>query len=57
MLSGSCACGSVRYEIRGLGLIGSIHHCHCWQCRKHSGASFGTTAPIRTEDLHFAGGE
>lgn len=50
MLPGSCACGRVRYELRG-ELVGPVGHCHCWQCRKHSGASFGTTAAVRTEDL------
>ena len=52
MLEGSCACGRVRYVIRG-ELVGPIHHCHCWRCRKHSGASFGTTVPIRAEDLEL----
>ena len=42
MLNGSCACGRIRYERRG-ELAGPIGRCHCWQCRKHSGASFGTT--------------
>ena len=56
VLTGSCACGEVRYEIRG-DLIGDVCHCHCWQCRKHSGASFGTTVGIRAEDLHFVSGE
>ena len=56
ILNGSCACGRVRYEIRG-ALIGPITYCHCWRCRKHSGSSFGTTGPIRAEDLHFVAGE
>ncbi|MDX1650662.1 MAG: GFA family protein, partial [Myxococcota bacterium] len=55
MLRGSCACGRVRYELRG-ELAGPVVHCHCWQCRKHAGASFGTTAPIRSEDLAVTGG-
>ena len=56
MLKGSCACGRVRYEIRG-ELVGPVTYCHCWRCRKHSGSSFGTTAPIRAADLHFVTGE
>ena len=56
MLRGSCACGSVRYEIRGQ-LVRPPGHCHCWQCRKHSGASFGTTAPIKASELHVVEGE
>ena len=56
MLKGSCACGRVRYEIRG-EFIGPVGHCHCWQCRKHSGASFGTTAPLKTEDFAVVQGQ
>jgi hypothetical protein len=56
MLAGSCACGTVRYEIRGK-LLGPITYCHCWRCRKHSGSSFGTTAGVRASDLAFVSGE
>ena len=56
MLSGSCACGRVRYEIRG-DLVGPITFCHCWRCRKHSGSSFGTTSGVKTTDLAFLAGE
>jgi len=56
MLEGSCACGRVRYEIRG-ELLGPITYCHCWRCRKHSGSSFGTTAGVKARDLIFLTGE
>jgi hypothetical protein len=56
MLNGSCACGTVRYEIRG-ALRGPVVYCHCWRCRKHSGSSFGTTAGVRAGDLVFTDGE
>lgn len=55
MLRGSCACGRVKYEIRGT-LHGPITYCHCWRCRKHSGSSFGTTAGVKAEDLVFVDG-
>jgi len=55
MLRGSCACGRVCYEIRG-ALIGPITHCHCWRCRKHSGASFGTTAGVKAADFSILTG-
>ena len=54
-LDGSCACGKIRYQINGT-LIGPVTYCHCWRCRKHSGASFGTTAGVRREDLAFIDG-
>lgn len=56
MLRGSCACGRVTYEIRGR-LGGPVTYCHCWRCRKHSGSSFGTTAPIAAAALVFSTGE
>jgi hypothetical protein len=56
MLTGSCACGRVTYEVTG-PLIGPITYCHCWRCRKHSGSSFGTTAGVATSDLRFLKGE
>src|SRR5688572_20756962 len=56
MLTGSCACGRVTYEVRG-SLLGPITYCHCWRCRKHSGSSFGTTAGVAASDLKFSKGE
>jgi hypothetical protein len=56
MLEGSCACGRVRYEIRG-EFIGPVCYCHCWRCRKLSGSSFGTTVPVRAADLVVDSGE
>ena len=56
MLHGSCACGRVRYELDG-ELRGPLGHCHCWQCRKHSGASFGTTAAVMAEEFSVVAGE
>jgi len=56
MLEGSCACGRVRYELRG-ELVGPLAYCHCWQCRKHSGSCFGTTAAVKASELHVVAGE
>lgn len=56
MLEGSCACGEVRYEVRG-ALVGPVTLCHCWRCRKHSGSSFGTTCGVRSSDLVLTSGE
>ena len=56
MLNGSCACGHVRYAIRG-ELLGPVTYCHCWRCRKHSGSSFGTTAGVRASDFSIVSGE
>jgi hypothetical protein len=55
MLKGSCACGHVKYDIRG-ALQGPVTYCHCWRCRKHSGSSFGTTAGVKADELVFTFG-
>ena len=34
-VTGSCLCGSVRYEVAGNAL--RFWHCHCGRCRKFSG--------------------
>lgn len=56
MLNGSCACGRIRYEIRG-ELLGPITYCHCWRCRKHSGSSFGTTAGAKVSEFLIVSGK
>jgi hypothetical protein len=56
MLTGSCACGQVRYEING-HLLGPVTYCHCWRCRKHSGSSFGTTAGVKAAEFAIVTGE
>ncbi|WP_438269777.1 GFA family protein [Neptunomonas phycophila] len=38
MITGSCLCGKVSYEISGE--VGDIVHCHCVTCRKAHGAAF-----------------
>lgn len=55
MLSGSCLCGTVKYEINGG--IGRISHCHCSMCRKAHGAAFGTYAPVAWKAFRFVTGE
>ncbi|UJR84667.1 GFA family protein [Sandaracinus amylolyticus] len=55
MLTGSCACRAVRYEIAGE--LGPIVFCHCGDCRKAQGGAFAVTAPVRTSELRFVSGE
>lgn len=55
MLSGSCLCGGVRYEISGP--LSSALYCHCAQCRKASGSSFATNASVARRDFAFIAGE
>ncbi len=55
MLTGSCLCGGVQYEI--VGKLGPSIHCHCGQCRKASGASFTTNASVPASEFRFVAGE
>lgn len=54
MLSGSCLCGTVKYELDGE--IGQIYFCHCSRCRKANGSAFSAVAPINAQDLHIRSG-
>jgi hypothetical protein len=46
MITGSCFCGTVRYEVTGP--FNMMMSCHCSMCRKHHGSPFATyvSAPI-----------
>jgi len=54
MLTGSCLCGAIRYEIDGK--IGPVGHCHCVKCRKAQGGAFVTNAPVRTKYFRLTSG-
>jgi hypothetical protein len=54
MIRGSCACGSVRFEIRK---VRALTTCHCNICRKLSGSAFGTYAHVDADNFCFTSGE
>ena len=52
MADGSCLCGTVKW--RTTGMLETLSHCHCSQCRKAHGAAFASytaTAPDRFQWL------
>jgi len=55
MLSGSCLCGGIRYEVKG-ALFEALN-CHCSMCRKAQGAAFRSRARVRAADFHWIAGE
>lgn len=55
MLTGSCLCGAVRYEIRGEPLV--MYVCHCGTCRKATGTAFATNLLVRGDDFAVVAGE
>lgn len=55
MITGSCLCGSVNYQISGT--VGEIIHCHCKTCRKAHGAAFSSVAAVLDEYFSISGAE
>lgn len=54
MISGSCLCGGVQFEISGE--LAPIQICHCSQCRKAQGSAFATNTPVRESNFHLLSG-
>ena len=54
MISGSCLCGAVRFEIQGR--LAAAAHCHCSMCRKAHGAAFATYAVAKASDFRIVSG-
>ena len=53
-LSGSCLCGSIRYEVTRMET--RMGHCHCTMCRKFHGSAFATLGEARTEHFKWVSG-
>ena len=51
---GGCACGSVRFTIRGGPIRGGL--CHCMTCRKAHAAAFNPFLVFRREQVDIEGG-
>jgi ADP-ribosyl-[dinitrogen reductase] hydrolase len=54
-VSGSCLCGSVRYEVERLDA--PIRVCHCRSCRKAHASAFNVSAKVAREHFHWIAGE
>jgi hypothetical protein len=55
MVTGTCLCGSVRYEVSGP--FDMMAHCHCSMCRKHHGAMFSTFVAAPLAGFRYTAGE
>src|SRR5258706_6422547 len=55
VLTGSCLCGGVRFEVHGAFL--RAKHGHCSRCRKRSGAGASTQGRVRQEQLRVISGQ
>jgi len=54
MYTGSCLCGSIRYEADCE--LENFSYCHCRSCRKASGSAFAANASVPREKLRFTDG-
>jgi len=54
MITGSCLCGGVRFEIAEA--VGPFELCHCRRCRKASGSAFTALLGVRTRDFRLVQG-
>ena len=55
MITGSCLCQAVKYELSKPPE--EMSNCHCSMCRKSHGAPFATFARVKASTLRFATGE
>jgi hypothetical protein len=54
MLSGGCACGALRYEVRGQPFHSTL--CHCADCRRAAGAPAVAWFSVKAAELAFVRG-
>lgn len=55
MITGSCLCGAIKFNITNVGA--RIAHCHCNMCQKFHGAAFSTFAEVDKQDFNLTKGE
>ena len=53
-LQGSCACGTVRFQVTAP--FDSAGHCHCHRCRRRSGAMWTTNATLGADAVEVVAG-
>ncbi|MBK6617943.1 MAG: GFA family protein [Nitrosomonas sp.] len=55
MITGSCLCGAIKYEITNP--LQFARNCHCSMCRKATGAAFATWAYVEVSNFRWVQGE
>ncbi|GGB15578.1 GFA family protein [Agarivorans gilvus] len=55
IMTGSCLCGKIRYQVTQLEP--QMAHCHCSMCRKFHGAAFATYGEAKAENFRWLSGE
>lgn len=54
MLTGSCLCGAVAYQVGAP--LERIVHCHCQTCRKTHGAAFSSVTAVPRDKFRWSRG-
>ena len=54
MLTGTCLCETIRFEVTGAPV--RMVYCHCLQCRRSSGSSFATVVIVKRADFRWITG-
>jgi len=57
MLTGSCLCGSIRYQVAMDDKVDTVVFCHCTRCRKWSGAAFNVAITIKANEFTLLTGQ
>ena len=55
MITGSCLCGAIQFEIEGP--LPPVQLCHCADCRKAQGTAFAANVPVSTDNLKWTKGQ
>jgi len=55
MITGSCLCARIRYEIDSV--IGPALNCHCSMCRKVTGTAFRSRVAVPAKNFRWVTGE
>ncbi|MEO8441633.1 MAG: GFA family protein [Betaproteobacteria bacterium] len=54
-VSGSCLCGSIKFEVTPP--FAAFRYCHCTRCQKASGAAHATNAFLKEKQFKWLAGE
>lgn len=56
MLTGSCLCGAIHYQIDRTPVVDKIIFCHCSRCRKWNGSAFNVAMLIEKNQFQLLKG-
>ena len=54
-LCGGCPCAAVRFAVKAMPLL--VYACHCGECQRASGSSFGLSMPVAADSFALTNGK